>query len=75
MEMKCGDKHKVKSEICNEKGAWNKTATSFGNEMDRAVDRIMKKHEGKLSVDAMMMIALQSMTLRGCYAKAISSLK
>lgn len=70
--MKCGTKHKIESEICNEKGAYNKKSLSFCLDIDNAIDKVMKKHEGELSVDAMMCIIYQSAALRGCYAKAMS---
>jgi len=48
--------HKVKSEISKANGAWTPTAMEFSKDIDLALKKIIKKHEGKLSTDAMLMV-------------------
>lgn len=57
--------HVVKSEIATSKGAYTKNAMAFATDVKKEIKKIMAKHKGKMSIDAMRSI-IEAQTYNEC---------
>lgn len=66
-------KHKVESEVANKNGAWKPIPMAMSQDVNKSLKRIMKKYEGKLSVDAMNLIICQNAWHECAFVGAMSA--
>ncbi len=66
-------KHIIKSEICDKNGAWNDKAMTIGDDAQKTIDRLFKKHKGQLSILALRHIFTDAVYMAAFKATALDS--
>jgi hypothetical protein len=64
--------HIIKSDLCNENGSWKDEVRDFETDFTKMFDKIMLKHEGKINLDTMSLVANSIVYFKISYAKAFS---
>lgn len=65
--------HKTKSEICKKNGAYKPEIKAFSNDIEKELKKVITRHKGKLSTDAMLLVIMHNANFITCFAKAMST--